>query len=214
MDADSVRGESFPGRREVFPDARPPTRAGIEIEPLILLSRQARNLQNDQVNRGVWMFLAGGPGRPSVGPATNVDRREWGAMAYLEVTAHLTVRPGCLEGFRKQAAELIRITKEKDTRTLRYDWFLSSDGTECEVRETYTGPEGLVEHNSHVLEARTKLFKDYADNHFMNFYGELSQPLLDLLKSHPVGHKWFSFVQGLEPSPAGIPGTDRARQLV
>ena len=123
-------------------------------------------------------------------------------MAYLEVSAHLTVRPGCLDGFMKQAAELVRITREKDTRTLRYDWFLSSDGTECEVREAYTGPEGLIEHNSHVVEARTKLFRDYADNHFMAFYGEPSQPLLDLLKLHGVGHRWFSFVKGLEPSAA------------
>ena len=122
-------------------------------------------------------------------------------MATLEVFAHLTVRPGQLEGFKKQAAECIRITKEKDTRTLRYDWFLSTDGTECEVREAYTGPEGLIEHNSHILEARTKLFKDYADNHFMTVYGETSQPLLDLLKAHAVGFTWFTFVQGLEPSP-------------
>jgi len=88
-------------------------------------------------------------------------------MATLEVFAHLTVRPGQLEGFKKQAAECIRITREKDTRTLRYDWFLTSDGTECEVHESYTGPEGLIEHNSHILEARNRLFKDYADNHFM-----------------------------------------------
>jgi len=52
-------------------------------------------------------------------------------MAALELSAHLTVRPGCLEGFKKQAAECIRITQEKDTHTLRYDWFLSLDGTEC-----------------------------------------------------------------------------------
>ena len=122
-------------------------------------------------------------------------------MGHLEVSAHLTVRPGCLEGFTRQAAELIRITKEKDTQTLRYDWFLSTDGNECEVREAYTGPEGLIEHNTHILEARTKLFRDYADNHFMTLYGELSQPLLDLLKAHAVGFRWFTFVQGLEPSP-------------
>ncbi len=60
------------------------------------------------------------------------------------------------------------------------------DGTECEVREAYTCPEGLVEHNSHILDARTKLFKDYADGHFMTFYGEPSQLLLDLLKAHAV----------------------------
>ena len=71
-------------------------------------------------------------------------------MSHLELGAHMTVRPGCLEGFKKQAAECIRITKEKDTGTLRYDWFLSSDGTECEVREAYTGPDGLIEHNTHI----------------------------------------------------------------
>lgn len=133
-------------------------------------------------------------------------------MGYLEVSAHMTVRPGCLEGFRRQAAELIRITREKDTRTLRYDWFLSTDGTECEVREAYAGPEGLMEHNSHVLEARAKLFKDCADNHFMTVYGEVSPPLLALLHAHAGGHKWFTFLQGLESSPGipePIPGSSR-----
>jgi len=122
-------------------------------------------------------------------------------MEYLELSAHMKVRPGCLEGFKKQAAELIRITKETDTRTLRYDWFLSTNGTECEVREAYTGPEGLVEHNTHILEARSNLFKDYADGHFMTIYGEPSQALLDLLKAHAVGHTWFRFLKGLESSP-------------
>ena len=119
-------------------------------------------------------------------------------MAILELGAHMTVRPGQLEGFKKQAAECIRITKEKDTQTLRYDWFLSLDETACEVREAYTGPEGLIEHNRNILEARTKLFRDYADNHFMTVYGDVSETLLNLLKTHAVGHTWFSFLQGLE----------------
>jgi quinol monooxygenase YgiN len=122
-------------------------------------------------------------------------------MGFLELSAHMTVRPGCLDGFKDQAAELIRITREKDTNTLRYDWFISTDGTECEVREAYTGPEGLIEHNKNILDARTKLFQDYADDHFMTFYGEVSQPLLDLLQTHAVGYKWFVFLRGLESSP-------------
>jgi len=130
-------------------------------------------------------------------------------MAILELGAHMTVRPGQLEGFKKQAAECIRITKEKDTQTLRYDWFLSLDGTQCEVREAYTGPDGLIEHNRHILEARTTLFKDFADDHFMTVYGEVSEPLLNLLKTHAVGHTWFSFLQGLEPT-AMVP----SRELV
>ena len=54
-------------------------------------------------------------------------------------------------------------------------------------------------HNRNILEARTTLFRDYADGHFMTVYGEVSEPLLNLLKTHAVGHKWFSFLQGLEP---------------
>jgi len=121
-------------------------------------------------------------------------------MATLELSAHMTVRPGCLEGFKKQAAECIRITQEKDTHTLRYDWFLSLDGRQCEVREAYTGPEGLIEHNRNILEARTRLFQEYADGHFMTFYGDVSESLVNLLKVHAVGYTWFSFFQGLEPS--------------
>ena len=80
------------------------------------------------------------------------------------------------------------------------DWNPRARLSECEVREVYTGPEGLIEHNRNILEARTKLFQDYADNHFMTFYGETSPPLLDLLKAHQVAFKWFSFLKGLEPS--------------
>jgi quinol monooxygenase YgiN len=133
----------------------------------------------------------------SIHAATGVI--EEGIMAF-ELSAHMTVRPGQLEGFKRQAAECVRITKEKDTHTLRYDWFLSKDGTECEVREAYTGPEGLIEHNKNIIDARTKLFKDYADNHLMTVYSEPTQELIDLVKSHHLENqfKWFSFVKGLE----------------
>ena len=123
-------------------------------------------------------------------------------MATFEVSAHMTVRRGQLEGFKKQAAECIRITKEKDTHTLRYDWFLSLDQTECEVREAYTDPEGLIEHNRNILDARTTLFKNYADHHFMTVYGEPVPQLVDLVKAHHMEKqfKWFSFVKGLDSS--------------
>jgi quinol monooxygenase YgiN len=120
-------------------------------------------------------------------------------MPYFELSAHMTVRPGQLDGFKRQAAEIIRLTKEKDTRTLRYDWFLSKDGTECEVRELYTDPDGLIEHKAHVGPALKQLFAHYADNHFMTIYGEPSQPLLDLVHSLRMEKqvKWFAFVEGI-----------------
>ena len=42
-------------------------------------------------------------------------------MNKFEARAHLKVRAGQLEGFKRQAAEMMRVTREKDTGTLAYD---------------------------------------------------------------------------------------------
>jgi quinol monooxygenase YgiN len=127
-------------------------------------------------------------------------------MPAFELSAHMTIRPGQLEGFKKQAAEIIRQTKEKDTKTLRYDWFITNDGTECEVRELYTSPQGLIEHKAHIGAALGRLFEQYADNHFMTIYGDPSPQLVDLVKMLHMEKqiKWFSFVKGLDSSPAEV----------
>jgi quinol monooxygenase YgiN len=111
----------------------------------------------------------------------------------------MTVRKGRLEGFKQQASECIRQTREKDTKTLRYDWFLSSDETECEIREVYESPEGLVEHRTHIGEALDKLFSEFADDHAVTVYGEPSPELVEMAERMPQGTvKWYSYLQGLE----------------
>jgi hypothetical protein len=67
-----------------------------------------------------------------------------------EVTARVKIRDGELDGFKRQAAEIMRLARELDTKTLRYDWFLNDDGTECEVREGYVDADALLEHANHV----------------------------------------------------------------
>jgi quinol monooxygenase YgiN len=116
----------------------------------------------------------------------------------LQVIARVKVRPGQLEGFTTQAAEILRLAQEKDTQTLRYDWFLNKDGTHCEVHEAYLSEEGLIEHNQHVVAARDAWFRDYAFDHRMSVYGEISQHLSELFNKHAGGVGKFSFVQGLE----------------
>jgi quinol monooxygenase YgiN len=49
-------------------------------------------------------------------------------MAYVEVTARAKVRQSQLEGFKAQAAEIVRLTRERDAHTLRCDWFINEDG--------------------------------------------------------------------------------------
>jgi len=120
-------------------------------------------------------------------------------MRNFELSAHMTIRPGQLEGFKRQAAEIIRLSRERDTQTLRYDWFITNDGTECEVRELYASPQGLIEHKAHIGPALHELFAHHADNHFITIYGEPSRELLDLVSSLHMEKqvKWFTYSGGL-----------------
>jgi quinol monooxygenase YgiN len=119
----------------------------------------------------------------------------------LEVIAHAKVREGQLEGFKAQAAEIVRVTREQDTHTLRCDWFINADGTECEVHEMFPDEQGLIEHQMHIMEPRTVLFRDYAFDHQSTIYGEVSQGFLNLVKERMgAAPTTFSFVQGLEQS--------------
>lgn len=120
-------------------------------------------------------------------------------MSRLEVSARMTVRKGRLDGFKLQAAECIRQTKEKDTKTLRYDWFLSADETECEIREAYESSEGLVEHRMNVGGALDRLFSEFADDHTVAVFGEPSARLVEMARRMPEGSvRWYAFLQGLE----------------
>ena len=122
-----------------------------------------------------------------------------------EVTARLKVRNGELDGFKRQAGEVMRLARELDTKTLRYDWFLTDDGTACEVREVYVDADGLYEHNSHVKEARDTLFRDYAHGHDMTIYAEPSQALAALIEqmSDHVSFNRFALLQGLNDDDRG-----------
>jgi quinol monooxygenase YgiN len=128
-------------------------------------------------------------------------------MDNLEVIARLKVRPGQLEGFKSQVAEILRVTREQDTHTLRCDWFLNEDGnedgTECEVHELFPNEQGLIEHKMNTMEATAVLFRDYAFDHHSTIYGEVSQDFIDLVTERMGPPTVFAFTQGLE-SPASV----------
>ena len=125
-------------------------------------------------------------------------------MAYLEVVARATVRPGQLEGFTAQAAEIVRLTQELDTRTLRCDWFIDEDGTTCEIHEMFADEQGLIEHQHHIMAARTVLFRDYASDHRSTIFGEVSEQFLDLVRQRMgAAPTVFRFLDGLD-QPATV----------
>jgi quinol monooxygenase YgiN len=118
--------------------------------------------------------------------------------AMFEATAHLKIREGELEGFKQQAAEVMRQMGEQEEQPLRYDWFLSDDGTECEVREAYADADALLDHQQQVAEAKMELFRTFVAGHTMTFYGEPSPALVGALKAMGTTYTTFSFLQGLD----------------
>jgi quinol monooxygenase YgiN len=124
-------------------------------------------------------------------------------MSRFEVRARLKVREGKLEEFKRQAAEMMRQTREKDTETLAYDWFLSNDGTECEVREAYLNADALVDHAFHVRDARDALYAESAYDHRMAFYGEPSPRLIELVNKIGADVTLFTTLQTFDAA-----GTD------
>jgi quinol monooxygenase YgiN len=117
--------------------------------------------------------------------------------AMFEATAHLTIREGELEGFQQQAAEVMRQMRELDEQPFRYDWFISDDGTECEVREAYLNADALLEHQRPIAEAKMRLFRKFVAGHTMTFYGDLSPALVGALQAMGTTYTSFSFLQGL-----------------
>lgn len=115
-----------------------------------------------------------------------------------EATAKLKIREGKLEDFKHQAAEMMRQMREQDEQPLRYDWFLSDDGTECEVREAYGSADALLAHQRPIAEAKMKLFREFVDSHTMAFYDEPSPALTQALEAMGTPYQRFSFFQGLE----------------
>jgi quinol monooxygenase YgiN len=115
----------------------------------------------------------------------------------LQLSAKMKIRPGMLERFKSQAAKCISEVKGKDTGTLQYDWFISSDNTECEIREAYENSDALLAHVENLREPLRILFEKFATDHSIVFYGDPSAELLENAKSRRIDFTTYSFLEGL-----------------
>jgi len=118
-------------------------------------------------------------------------------MSKIQVSAKMKINPGMLDEFKQQATKCISTVKEKDPGTLQYDWFISSNKTECEIRETYESSEAFLAHVSNLREPLRILFEKFASDHSVAIYGEPSPELLENAKARRIEVKVFSLLQGL-----------------
>ena len=118
-------------------------------------------------------------------------------MANLQVSAKMKIRKDMLEGIKQHANECIQRVREKDPGTIQYDWFISSDNTECEIRETYENSEAFLAHLSNLSDLLHMLYEKFASDHSVAIYGEPSTEVLENAKARRIEVKVFSFLKGL-----------------
>ena len=119
-------------------------------------------------------------------------------MGTIEAIIRVKIRPGQLDGFKAQAAEILRLVREKDPGTLRNDWFIDEAALQCEVHELYADEEALIAHGMNIMPAREVLFRDYAYDHRLTVYGEAPQRFVEMLTKRGGQVGVYSFLQGLE----------------
>ncbi|KKN43396.1 hypothetical protein LCGC14_0703620 [marine sediment metagenome] len=116
-------------------------------------------------------------------------------ISNLQLSGIIKIPEGRLEEFKQIATECTKLVRRKDNETLKYDCFLSSDQTECEIREEYKSSEAVIKHVMNLGETLQKLLNDFPPERFA-VYGDPSPHLLEILKG--VDAKFYSFFQGLE----------------
>ena len=79
-------------------------------------------------------------------------------MSELRALARAKIHDGKLEEFKELAAECMRITRERDSGTLEYDWHFAPDMTECIVLERYRDSAAVLEHLQNLGETVRALF--------------------------------------------------------
>ena len=116
-------------------------------------------------------------------------------MSKLQASAKMKIREGMLEALKKHAAKSIEQAK-RNTETLQFDWFINSDGTECEIREIFASSEAALAHLSVLREWSVTLFVDLVSSHSVTIYGAPSPELLEKVKEGGTDVKVFSILAG------------------
>ena len=100
----------------------------------------------------------------------------------LQVSAIFKIPEGNHEKFKRRVTEIMKEIRDKGTKALKYDVFINSDQSECEVREEYKNSEDLIEHmvkfREFVTSSGLKVFggKDSVDTDYGKEY--LGKPAL------------------------------------
>lgn len=73
-------------------------------------------------------------------------------MNRFQAVVRFAIHAGKAKEFKRTADDMIRLTREKDTGTVRLDIFMSDDGTAAVFYEEFVSPEARIEHLNNMGE--------------------------------------------------------------
>ena len=116
-------------------------------------------------------------------------------MSELQALARLRIHDGKLDEFKRLAAKCMESVRTKDTGMLQYDWFFSSDYSECLVFERYRDSKALMEHTANLGKTLQALFETCSASG--EICGTPSPELMKALKGSKV--RIFAPYQSMKP---------------
>lgn len=120
-------------------------------------------------------------------------------MSKLQISVRINIRKGMLEELKQKVSNCILKVKERDSGTIQYEWFLSDDNRECEIREAYESSDAYLVHLQNVADNLETIFEKYADVQSVIIYGNPSREVLERAASRAgVPLKVYSFLQGVD----------------
>jgi quinol monooxygenase YgiN len=118
-------------------------------------------------------------------------------LSKIQARAKVKIPFGMLDEYKRYVSEYINRIKEKDSGTLQFDWFISTDKKEAEIIEVYASSEAALEHKEHLEELQEIIFRKFGAPHSLTIYGDPSPELIESVKASEMDVKIFSFLQGL-----------------
>jgi quinol monooxygenase YgiN len=114
----------------------------------------------------------------------------------VHINVSLTIHEGKLNEFQAIAREMVKATQQ-EPGTRRYEWYLSSDGTSCQLIETYLDSDALLAHFNGwaVKEGVPKMLKT-ADVNGFEVYGNPGPQAREILSD--FGAEIFLYWHGLD----------------
>ncbi|NKN03057.1 putative quinol monooxygenase [Rhizobium leguminosarum] len=73
-------------------------------------------------------------------------------MSTIQATARLKIHPGKSDEFKRLSEICMRLVREKDLGTLRFEIFFNDDETEAVVLEEYANEEAFLQHTENMGE--------------------------------------------------------------